>query len=85
MQTAESLFAGPDNGNQNNVARHGGADQWLAFSGHALAEDQVLVQVVVAGCTVQYLVCCERASKGGESQWSMGGMGVTSGLSVWKQ
>lgn len=33
MQTAESLFAGPDNGNQNNVARHGGADQWLASAG----------------------------------------------------
>lgn len=43
------------------------------FSGHALAEDQVLVQVVVAGCTVQFLVCCERASKGGESQWRDGG------------
>ncbi|KAL6803847.1 hypothetical protein J3E68DRAFT_391688 [Trichoderma sp. SZMC 28012] len=64
MQTAESLFAGPDNGNQNNVARHGGADQWLAFSGHALAEDQVLVQVVVAVQYRQFSYAAKGRAKG---------------------
>lgn len=38
------------------------------FSGHALAEDQVLVQVVVAGCTVQSSYAAKGRAKGAESQ-----------------